>query len=675
MIPNNTETATVQSSITGETGQFTVDENSLTHIMSVLTNLYADPELAVVREYLTNAWDSHQDAGQTRPIEVTTPSHFNKSYIIRDFGVGMSVDDLKNVYSKYGASTKRESNTVVGMLGLGSKSALTYTNSFTITAIKNGIQAKAIVSVNEDGVPVFHIVDTRATTEPNGVEINIPVKDRNTFAEKTRNFLQYWPDGVVLVDGAEPEKHGLNEVRPGVFVREATGYGYQRNTPTSYIVMGNVPYMVDPEYVPSALQSLRMGFVAYVPIGTVTIVPSREKLTYNSLTKKVIQEIGDGLVEEIVRKKQEEIDAAPNHAEAWSIINSMASELSNAGHFRNGIKYKGDTFTSQIQINYRRVGWDYNGRSDDYSYSHLSLGNVINQDILFVYGAKFDFSASKVSATMRRKARYYAQTNGHSDSNVYFVKEEVTNPWFDGVPQIDWDTIEAVKVPRNKNGARPTEVPYDFYRYVAGKPAVFDKKGALTSPEIKSVVDYASELASTTKRDVYYISPADMQESRWKRGTTADQLLSHFKDDKIELVVMGANRFDKFLRTHPKARHFKHYVEDYVARKAKAISNVHIIFENLGYGSQRFIESADPRAINDPVLAKFIQDYRNDTDSAELARLQTLTNYVRRASIEVSVPELDSGDNPLENYPLVNEVGSEFLEHLYVYINAQFATN
>ena len=42
------------------------------------------------------------------------------------------VEDIHSIYSQYGESTKRGTNAQNGMLGLGCKSALTYTNQFTM---------------------------------------------------------------------------------------------------------------------------------------------------------------------------------------------------------------------------------------------------------------------------------------------------------------------------------------------------------------------------------------------------------------------------------------------------------------------------------------------------------------------------------------------------------------
>jgi hypothetical protein len=132
MIPNGA-TTTLESTMTPEaTIGMTIDEGAMAHIMSVLTDLYSDPIAAVIREYSTNGYDAHVEAGITRPIEVNLPSVYAQTFTVRDYGLGLDLDDLYRIYSRYGASTKRESNDVVGMLGLGCKSGLTFTNQFSM---------------------------------------------------------------------------------------------------------------------------------------------------------------------------------------------------------------------------------------------------------------------------------------------------------------------------------------------------------------------------------------------------------------------------------------------------------------------------------------------------------------------------------------------------------------
>lgn len=63
----------VTNSLGVESTTMTLDPQGMAHLTQVLTNLYADKHLAVLREYSTNALDAHVEAGTTAPIEVTCP--------------------------------------------------------------------------------------------------------------------------------------------------------------------------------------------------------------------------------------------------------------------------------------------------------------------------------------------------------------------------------------------------------------------------------------------------------------------------------------------------------------------------------------------------------------------------------------------------------------------------
>lgn len=657
MIPNNNEVAVITSNMTGET-QFTVDENSLTHIMSVLTNLYADPEKAVVREYLTNAYDSHVQAGMVpgrnwRPIEVTTPSHFNKSYIIKDYGLGMSIDDLKNVYSKYGASTKRDSNTVVGMLGLGSKSALTYTNSFTITARKAGVQAKALVSVNEDGVPVFHIVDTRATDEPNGVEINIPVKDRNSFAAKTAEFLKFWPNGIVLVDGKEPAKHDYPEVKPDVHLIENTRVGWSDTMP-SKVVMGNVTYDVAPEYVDQSLRSVGMGFVAYVNIGDVAIVPSREALNYNTTTKATLKAISSGLMEHIVNRKRDEYENASSLRDAWLTWNKMASAFRTHPNMK-GAKYKGLTIVDSIRHPYVRISWGYDDRSSATVGTYMSLMNLMEDSPspVIVTGCKVE---GKTNGYFKKKVLHYAKENGYSTDNAFLVEDDVTEPWLVDIHRVDADTIKAIKLPRSPSATGPrTETPYDYYTIVNGG---LDRQSNVKVPGKK----------------IAYITPADMRETRYKRGCNAFDVLNRLGIPDLVLVVTGQNRFDKFLRSHPHAKPIFTYAKERVTEIANAATDAEFIAKELSYSERGFFEKVKPDLLDDPAMADLARTVQsNKTD--HYSKAVDLCIWLRRASIDITEPSRKNVTvpKPSNKYPILEHVGGDCIADTVLYMNAKFA--
>jgi hypothetical protein len=127
VIPTKRHELDVTSTIEGEETPLSIDPGSVNNLMALLTDMYSDPELAIVREYSTNARDSHIAAGVTDPIEVYTPTVLEPMLRIVDHGVGLSADDIRDIYSRYGLSTKAESNDYNGVLGLGCKSALTVT--------------------------------------------------------------------------------------------------------------------------------------------------------------------------------------------------------------------------------------------------------------------------------------------------------------------------------------------------------------------------------------------------------------------------------------------------------------------------------------------------------------------------------------------------------------------
>lgn len=98
-----------------------LDLDSAQILMQMLSkNLYSDDIGSTVRECASNALDSHRRAGTDKPIIVTLGKneHNNYEFSVEDFGIGLDADDVKNIISKYGKSTKRNSANELGMMGL-----------------------------------------------------------------------------------------------------------------------------------------------------------------------------------------------------------------------------------------------------------------------------------------------------------------------------------------------------------------------------------------------------------------------------------------------------------------------------------------------------------------------------------------------------------------------------
>ena len=108
-----------------------IPTHAMGSILRSQVNRYANPYIASLREYLTNAIDSHIVSGQTKPVEVTLPTAMSPEMSIRDFGEGMSGDDIVNIYANVRVTTKDKSDLEHGGLGIGSKSGLAYCTQFT----------------------------------------------------------------------------------------------------------------------------------------------------------------------------------------------------------------------------------------------------------------------------------------------------------------------------------------------------------------------------------------------------------------------------------------------------------------------------------------------------------------------------------------------------------------
>ena len=86
----------------------TIDAEDMRYVASLLRNNYSNTQLAVVREISANALDANREANANRPIEIKLPTQLNPTFAVRDFGGGLSEQDIFGLYSKYGKSTKRD---------------------------------------------------------------------------------------------------------------------------------------------------------------------------------------------------------------------------------------------------------------------------------------------------------------------------------------------------------------------------------------------------------------------------------------------------------------------------------------------------------------------------------------------------------------------------------------
>jgi len=263
-----------------------LDLDSAQILMQMLSkNLYSDSIGSTIRECASNALDSHRRAGVDKPIVISFKRNdsYNYEFSVEDFGIGLDAEDVENIISKYGKSTKRNSNTELGMMGLGFKAPLAYSSSFYFVCRKNGMERKYMMYEGED-VNTIDLLYEVATDMGNGVKIIIPVNyyDRVAFINKSREQLAYFENVYFdFMDG---------EIKNDFIIFRGEHFQFSELASDNYmhICLDNVYYPIDFEKIgiknplqfPIALRfSLTDGLYP---------TPNREALRYTQEGKQII---------------------------------------------------------------------------------------------------------------------------------------------------------------------------------------------------------------------------------------------------------------------------------------------------------------------------------------------------------------------------------------------------
>ena len=149
-------------------------------------NLYSNKIGSIVREISANALDAHRMTGKENvPFDVVMPYQNglfkpeNEMFSVRDYGPGLSEDDIYNLYTSYGSSSKRSDNSQIGGFGIGSKSPFAYSENFVVTSWNNGIVSKYLCFLNEENSPCIKKIYSTESSEPSGIMVEIPVKSKD----------------------------------------------------------------------------------------------------------------------------------------------------------------------------------------------------------------------------------------------------------------------------------------------------------------------------------------------------------------------------------------------------------------------------------------------------------------------------------------------------------------
>jgi hypothetical protein len=354
---------------------FGIDEEDMSVIAGFLEDkIYTDKVLAVVREISANAADAHVEAGTPeKPFLVQLPTDFEPHFKVIDYGLGLSEEKLRTVFTRYGKSTKRGSNGFVGCLGLGCKSPFAYANSFLVISRNGGRKFIYNATKDDKGINRLIKLSEEETTEPSGLEICVPVaaEDFDTFKRRALELYRWFK--------VKPEVHGITDAEKASLCPERTVVVPGNNWALysegrARAIMGNIGYELNAysidglDYKEKTLFNL--GVELEFDIGALDIVISREGLEYTEKTSKAIKERVAAVLSGIQGLVQEKFDNCATLWDAKCYFGEIYDQSTNHEFYKfrelvnknfswKGIEIKSDSLKCD-DIDVHRVLRDYN---------------------------------------------------------------------------------------------------------------------------------------------------------------------------------------------------------------------------------------------------------------------------------------------------------------------------
>jgi len=378
--------------------------------------LYSDKIRAIIRELSCNAYDAHIEADtQDTQFDVHLPTTFEPTFYIRDYGTGLSKEDIETIYTTYFESTKTDTNDAVGCLGLGSKSPFSYVDMFTVTSFFDGMQYVYSALLNEVGTPSIMLINESETEEPNGLKIQFAVKreDFSEFGYKAQDVFTYFTNKPNILGNTitikeishtiKNDEWGLTESRSGGAIA----------------VMGNVAYPISLNKVDfsseerTIIQSFPVDL--FFKIGDLEVAASREGLSYDERTTDAIRSRIKGIIDHEKSRIEKDLQTQKSY---WDAVVWLANE-------RDSNKIVDLLFChSTLQYHGRDIKQYYDLKKKEYL-EDLDLEN----------GEDFQLHSITYTEKWSRKTYGYKKTLGKADptwrvsirNNVAFFHNDCKN--------------------------------------------------------------------------------------------------------------------------------------------------------------------------------------------------------------------------------------------------------
>lgn len=371
------QTQTVNRSQNFKKYTLNLNEESFAHIFSMLSQkLYSNKIKSAVSEVFANAHDSHIKAGKKEtPFDVYLPCPFDPNFRVVDYGTGMTDQEVEEIYSSFGMSTKRGDNDQSGAFGIGRCSLFGISNNFLLICKKNGTKNTYSVFLNEIGLPEFTLLNSESCDAQNGVEISVPVEQNKIYElkQEVKNILKFYK--------VKPNVHNDSTFQLNLseyyFKGEKGNWGLCKDK-QPMVIMANYAYPINHYSIPgisqNQIQLINSGVHIECNLGQVSITPNREQLQYDEKTIKFIKSNLDLIAEEIKVTIEEKFKNCKDFREAYLLYRQYFHTNSDLSGLKNIVG--------------KTVGW--NGKK--FEEERFSLNNFKKEDLECIHYFKDSYN-------------------------------------------------------------------------------------------------------------------------------------------------------------------------------------------------------------------------------------------------------------------------------------------
>lgn len=311
---------------------FGISKNSTKLFSMLSTSLYSQKEVAVMYEIGANCSDAHAlNGNQDKPWDLICPTQLDPTIRFRDYGPGLDEDQVNNLLTTYGESTKSDSNDYIGAYGIGSKSPAAVTSNWTVISRHEGMLKEYFVFIDVNGVPSLSKIREQETEDASGLEVIIPVAHGSFYAwvDKINSVYRYYTVKPNVINHtpnwsmSKPKFVGSNFV-----IRGFSTWGQNLKfitTQREYTYSKAIEKEFETEDFRALLSSIMLE-VAF-PIGSLETSLSREDIQYTKLSIENIRKTMRGVFSELRTHLDTILNASTDRFDFSNIVYAAAREV------------------------------------------------------------------------------------------------------------------------------------------------------------------------------------------------------------------------------------------------------------------------------------------------------------------------------------------------------------